>query len=98
MSTPSTIIEESPRIACYKLTRVTCVSCILILSIAVCARWIGGNQLIQLVRILLFMVAVVSTMNFVIPFVNPNTILGGARLRTLALAIAAIVGFLSLYK
>jgi hypothetical protein len=44
------------------------------------------------------MVAVVSTMNFVIPFVNPNTILGGARLRTLALAIAAIVGFLSLYK
>ncbi len=97
MSTSSIAVEKSPRIAVYQISRETWLLCVLVLGCAASVRLLGGSKLNQLTDIALFIIAVVNTMNFLIPFVRPNTILGGARLQTLVLALTALVSMIAIH-
>jgi hypothetical protein len=95
--TTTVTTEKSPRISCYQIPIGTWLLCALIIGIATYVRLLGGDKLHQVADAALFILAVVNTMNFLIPFSRPNTILGGARLSTLVLATAALICLIGIH-
>jgi hypothetical protein len=89
--------EKNPRIACYKVPAETLTICALLLGATAIVRFLGNNQIHQIVDTALSVLFVVTALNFLIPFVRPNSILGGAKLRTFALASFTLLGLVVIH-
>lgn len=89
--------EKNARIASYKVPASTWLLGTVILLGAAGVRWLEGDTLHQVAGLALFALFVVNAMNFLIPFLRPNSILGGAQCKTLALASFAVLGFVTVY-
>lgn len=88
-------LEKQPRIASYKVPTETWVLSVLLIVLALMDRFLGNDQMHALVDVALIAVFVVNALDFVVPFARPNSILGGAQLKALALAGAAFVAWLA---
>jgi hypothetical protein len=97
MMSKSIATEKSPRIACYEIPAETWVQCVLLLGVAAVVRLVGNKQLDVVATAAFFLLCAVNAFNFLIPFVRPNTILGGAKLRTLILAFSTSLGLLVIH-
>lgn len=97
MVKPLPIEEKNPRIASYKVPASTWLLGALVLLGAAGVRWLEANTLHQVAGFALFALFVVNSLNFLIPFLRPNSILGGAQCKTLALASFAMLGFVAVY-
>jgi hypothetical protein len=87
--------EKHPRIASYKVPADTWVLSALLLGIAALVRYLGNDQLHAMLDAVLFVLFMVTALDFVFSFFKPNSILGGAEIRTAALAGAALLAWLS---
>jgi hypothetical protein len=96
MSKPPTT-ETSPRIASYKVSAGTWALGAVILGAAALVRLIDDTNLRQIAGLAIFAVFLINALNFVIPLAKPNSILGGAKLKTLALALFALLGWVSIH-
>lgn len=88
-------IEKNPRIASYAVPAETWVLSVLLIGLALVDRFLGNDQMHAIVDVALIAVFVVNVLEFVIPFVRPNSILGGAELKAAALASAALLAWLA---
>lgn len=93
----STEAEKPSRIVSYKVPAETWVLCTLILVAAVSLRFVADSELRQIAEIALFVLTLVNALNFFIPLATPNSILGGAKLKTLVLAAFALIGLISVH-
>jgi hypothetical protein len=89
--------EKAPRIASYKVPAGTWFIGSLMLGVAVGLRWMGDSSLRQIFEFVLFAMFWVNALNFFIPLVKPNSILGGAKFKTLVLASCALLGLVSIH-
>jgi CBS-domain-containing membrane protein len=89
--------EKSPRIASYTVPRDIWLLCGLIVVAAVCLRFVPRGGLHQAAEVAFFVTAVVNLLNFVIPLATPKSILGGAKLKSLVLALFALTAWISNY-
>lgn len=97
MEKPLPTAEKNARIASYRVPASTWWLCALTLLAAIGVRWMEGSTLHQVAGIALFGLFLVNALNFLIPFFRPNSILGGANCKTLALASFAALGFLAVH-
>ncbi len=97
MAKPIPTTEKNARIASYSIPASTWLLCALVLAAAACVRWIDGSTLHQTAGIALFALFVVNALNFLIPFVRPNSILGGAQCKTLVVAGFALLGLVAVH-
>jgi hypothetical protein len=97
MARPLPTTEKHTRIASYQVPASTWLLCALVLLGAAGVRWMEGNALHQVAGIALFAVFLVNALNFLIPFLRPNSILGGAQCKTLALASFAMLGLVAVH-
>lgn len=89
--------EKSARIVSYKVPAETWVLCALILGAAGSLHFFADSELRQIAEISLFVLTLVNALNFFIPLATPNSILGGAKLKTLVLAAFALIGLISIH-
>lgn len=89
--------EKSARIASFKVPVETWVLCALILGAAGGLHYFADGDLRQIAEISLFVLTLVNALNFFIPLATPNSILGGAKLKTLVLAAFALIGLISIH-
>jgi hypothetical protein len=90
-------VEKKPRIACHKMPKETMVICVLLLCTAALVRFLGNDRAHQVAEVILLLLTVINSLNFLIPFLRPNSILGGAKVGTFYLAGAAFVGLLAIH-
>ena len=95
MSNLTAETKDSPRIACYRVPNTTWAFCVALIGLSLAVKFSGSDIFQQAVSFAFFALTIVSALNFFIPFTSPNTILGGAKLRTLALAISALVALVA---
>jgi hypothetical protein len=88
-------LEKNPRIASYSVPTATWVLAVLLIGLAVVDRLLGNEQTHAVVDVALIAMFVLNALDFVIPFVRPNSILGGAELKAAALAGAALLAWLA---
>jgi hypothetical protein len=93
----STVTGKSSRIVSYKVPAETWVLCTLILVAAAGLRFAADSDQRKIAEIALFVLTLVNALNFFIPLVTPNSILGGAKLKTLVLAAFALIGLMSVH-
>jgi hypothetical protein len=86
-------LEKNPRIASYSVPAETWILSILLIGLALADRFLGNDQMHAVVDVALIAVFVVNVLDFVIPFVRPNSILGGAQLKAATLAGAALIAW-----
>jgi hypothetical protein len=91
----SLTIEKNPRIASYTVPAETWTLSILLIVLALVDRFVGTDQMHNIVDVALIAVFAISALDFVVPFLRPNSILGGARLKSAALAGAALLAWLA---
>ncbi|MEY4735699.1 MAG: hypothetical protein RL302_18 [Pseudomonadota bacterium] len=94
---PSTVSGKPSRIVSYKVPAETWVLCALILVAAGGLRFVADSDQRQIAEIGLFVLTLVNALNFFIPLATPNSILGGAKLKTLVLAAFALIGLISVH-
>jgi hypothetical protein len=91
----SLTIEKNPRIASYCVPAETWILSILLIVLALADRFLGTDQMHAIVDVTLIAVFAINALDFVIPFIRPNSILGGAQLKSAALAGAALLAWLA---
>jgi hypothetical protein len=84
---------KTPRIASYKIPTDTWALAAFLIGLATFVRFVGSDQLHVIAEGVLFLVFVIAGLDFIFPLVKPNSTLGGAELKTLALASAALLGW-----
>jgi hypothetical protein len=84
---------KTPRIASYQIPADTWALAVFLVGLAAFVRYIGSDQMHVILEGVLFLVFVVTGLDFVFPLVRPNSTLGGAELKTLALAGAALLAW-----
>lgn len=87
--------EKRSRIASYKVPTGTWALCGLMVALSAGVHYSHDNTLHQIAELALFIVFIANALNFVIPFVWPNSVLGGAKFKLLVLASFALLGMLS---
>lgn len=97
MAKPLPTTEKHARIASYQIPASTWRLCALVLVVAACIRWVDGASLHQAAGLALFALFLVNALNFLIPFLRPNTVLGGAQCKTLAVAGVALLGLVAVH-
>jgi hypothetical protein len=97
MVKPLTTIEKNARIASYRVPASTWLLGAVVLLGAAGVRWLEGSTLHQVAGLALFALFMVNALNFLIPFLRPNSVLGGAQCKTLALASFAVLGFFAVH-
>jgi hypothetical protein len=95
--TTLTLNEKKPRIACYKVPADTLALCALLLVVAGLIRYVGNDRAHQIANGALFLLVVFTSFDFLIAFARPNSITGGAKLATIALAGFAALGLAVLH-
>lgn len=93
----STVTGKSSRIVSYKVPAETWLLCTLILVAAVSLRFVADGDQRQIAEIGLFVLTLVNALNFFISLATPNSILGGAKLKTLVIAAFALIGLISVH-
>jgi hypothetical protein len=88
---------HNPRISSYKVPRETWLLAILIGIAATSLRFISNDKLHQAAQLTLFVVFAINAFNFIIPFIAPNSVLGGAKFKALVLAAVALIGLTSFH-
>ena len=86
-------LEKNPRIASYSVSAETWVLAALLIGLALVDRFLGNDQMHVVLDVALFAVFVVNALDFVIPFIRPDSILGGAQLKAAALSSAALLAW-----
>jgi hypothetical protein len=84
---------KAPRITSYKIPTDTWALAAFLIGLATFVRFVGSDQLHVIAEGVLFLVFVITGLDFIFPLVKPNSTLGGAELKTLALASAALLGW-----
>lgn len=91
----SLTIEKNPRIASYAVPKETWILSVLLIVLALADRFLGTDQMHTIVDVALIAVFAINVLDFVVPFIRPNSILGGAELKAAALAGAALLAWLA---
>jgi hypothetical protein len=86
--------EIHPRIVSYKVPADTWVLSAMLLGLAFAVRFMGSDQMHMVVDAVLFVLFLVKTLDFAFAFFKPKSLLGGAEIRTAALAVAALLAWL----
>ena len=87
-------LEKNPRIASYAIPMETWILAILLIGLALVDRFLGNDQMHVIVDVVVIPTFVVNVLEFVIPFMRPNSILGGAQIKAAVLAGAALLAWL----
>jgi hypothetical protein len=87
-------LEKNPRIASYAIPMETWVLSALLIGLAIADRFLDNDQMHVVVDVVIIPTFVVNALEFVIPFIRPNSILGGAQLKAAVLAGAALLAWL----
>jgi hypothetical protein len=85
--------KKNPRIASYKVPVASWILCIFIFGLAACVRMISEGTIHQVGEFAIFAMFVVNTINFLVPLLKPNSMLGGAKLKTFVLAAFAFLAW-----
>lgn len=88
---------NNPRISSYQVPRETWLLAVLIGVAALSLRFIENDKLHQAAQLLLFVVFAINAFNFLIPFLAPNSVLGGAKFKAFVLAAVALIGLTSFH-
>jgi hypothetical protein len=89
----SMTVEKNPRIASYSVPTETWILSILLIVLALADRFLGNDQMHAIVDVALIALFAINALDFVVPFLRPNSILGGAQLKSAALAGAALLAW-----
>jgi hypothetical protein len=84
---------KNPRIASYQIPADTWVLAAFLIGVATFTRFMGNDQIHGFIEGALFLLFVVTALDFLVPLVKPSSTLGGAELKTLALASSAFLGW-----
>jgi hypothetical protein len=84
---------KAPRITSYKIPPDTWALAAFLIGLATFVRFVGNDQLHVIAEGVLFLVFVITGLDFIFPLLRPSSTLGGAELKTLALASAALLGW-----
>ena len=86
--------DSHPRIVSYKIPADTWVLSLLLLGGAFAVRYLGSDQIHMMTDAVLFVLFLVKALDFAFAFFKPKSLLGGAEIRTAALAGAALLAWL----
>ena len=90
-------VVKNPRISSYQVPAQTWILAGLIAVASLALRFVQNNLLHQMLQLVLFVVFAINAFQFLIPFVSPNTVLGGAKIKAAVLAVVTLIGLTTLH-